>query len=95
MKGRLRAQTFFLSQHNSSQGSGVEPFGGVSSSTLDGFLRSDVQFLQLPRLLSQFKSIDHEKNISSCIARVVALPGTFENCSVGGATKDPCTLILI
>ncbi len=54
-----------------------------------------MQFLQLPRLLSQFQSIDHEKNISSCIARVVALWATYENRSVGGATKDPCTLILI
>ncbi len=54
-----------------------------------------MQFLQLPRLLSQFRSIDHEKNISSCIARVAALWGTFENHSVGGATKDPRTLILI
>jgi hypothetical protein len=62
---------------------------------MDGFLRSDVQFLQLPRLLSQFQSIDHEKNISFCIAQVAALWGTFKNCSVGGATKDPCTLILI
>ncbi len=95
MKGCLRARTFFLSRHNSSRGSCVEPFGGVSSSTLDNFLRSDVQFLQLPRLLSQFRSVDHEKNISSCIARVAALWGTFENCSVGGATKDPHTLILI
>ncbi len=95
IKGRLRARTFFMSWHNSSQSSSVEPFGGVSSSTLDGFLRSDVQFLQLPRLLSQFRSIDHEKNISSCIARVAALRGTYENHSVGGATKDPCTLILI
>jgi hypothetical protein len=95
MKGCLRARTFFMSWRNSSQSSGVEALGGLSSSTLDGFLRSDVQFLQLPRLLSQFRSIDHEKNISSCIARVGALQGTFENCSVGGATKDPCTLILI
>jgi hypothetical protein len=95
MKGHLRAWTFFLSRRNSSRGSGVEPCGGVSSSTLDGFLGSDVQFLQLPRLLSQFRSIDHEKNISSCIAQVSALWGTFENCSVGGATKDPRTLILI
>jgi hypothetical protein len=54
-----------------------------------------VQFLQLPRLLLQFRSIDHEMNIFSCIARVVALWGAFENCSVGGATKDPHTLILI
>ncbi len=54
-----------------------------------------MQFLQLPRLLSQFTYIDHEKSISSCIAQVAALQGTFENCSVGGATKDPCTLILI
>jgi hypothetical protein len=95
MKGCLHAWTFFLSRCNSSRGSGVEPFGGVSSSTLDGFLRSDVQFLQLPRLLSQFRSIDHEKNISSCNAQVAALWGTFENCSAGGATKDPRTLILI
>ena len=84
-----------MSRRNSSRSSGVEPFGGLSSSTLDGFLRSDVQFLQLPRLLSQFRSIDHEKNISSCIAQVAALWGTFENCFVGGATKDPCTLIRI
>ncbi len=54
-----------------------------------------MQFLQLPRLLSQFQSIDHEKNISFCIAGVADLWGTFENCYVGGATKDPCTLILI
>ncbi len=95
MKGCLCAWTFCLSWRNSSQGSGVKPFGGLSSSTLDRFLRSDVQFLQLPRLLSQFNSIDDEKNISSCIARVAALWGTFENRSVGGATKDPRTLILI
>ncbi len=68
MKGRLHAWTFFMSRRNSSQSSGVEPSCGLSSSTLDGFLRSDVQFLQLPRVLSQFRSIDHEKNISSCIA---------------------------
>ncbi len=68
MKGRLRARAFFNSRRNSSQSSGVEPFGGVSSSILDGFLQSDVHFLQLPRLLSQFRSVDHEKNISSCIA---------------------------
>ena len=54
MKGRLRARAFFNSRHSSSQSSGVEPFGGVSRSILDGFLRSDVHFLQLPRLLSQF-----------------------------------------
>jgi len=66
-----------------------------SSSILDGFLRSDVHFLQLSRLLSQFRSVDHEKNISSCIAQVAALRGTFENCSVSGGPKDPCTLILI
>ncbi len=59
MKGCLRSWTFFMSRHNSSRSSGVEPFGGLPSSTLDGFLRSDVQFLQLPRLLSQFRSINH------------------------------------
>ncbi len=75
MKGHLRARTFFMSRRNSSQSSGVELFGGHSSSTLDGFLRSDVQYLQLPRLLSKFRSIDHEKNIYSYIARVLALWG--------------------
>ncbi len=54
-----------------------------------------MHFLWLPRLLSQFQSVDHEKNISSCIARVAALQGTFENRSVPGGPKDPCTLILI
>jgi len=54
-----------------------------------------VHFLQLSRLLSQFRSVDHEKNISSCIAQVAALRGTFENRSVSGGPKDPCTLILI
>ncbi len=54
MKGQLRARAFFNSRRNPGQSSGVEPFGGVSSSILDGFLQSDVHFLQLPRLLSQF-----------------------------------------
>jgi hypothetical protein len=54
MKGCLRARVFFNSRRNSGQSSGVEPFGGVSSSILDRFLQSDVHFLQLPRLLSQF-----------------------------------------
>ena len=80
---------------NSKQSNGVEPFGGLLMSTLDDFLRSDCNYLQLPRLLSKFKSIDHEENISSCIAWVVALWGTFENCPVGGGKLDPCSLILI
>jgi hypothetical protein len=58
-------------------------------------LRSDYDYLQLPRLLSQFKSVDHEKNISSCIAQVVALWGTFESCPVGGGKLNPRSLILI
>ena len=84
-----------MSRRNSQQSSGVEPFGGISDSILDGFLRSDVHFLQLPRLLSQFRSVDHEKNISSCIARVAALWGTFENRSMSGGNLDPRTLVLI
>jgi hypothetical protein len=95
MKGRLRARSFFISRRNSQWSSGVEPFGGISSSILDGFLRSDVHFLQLPRLLSQFWSVDHEKNISLCISRVAALWGIFENRSMSGGGLDPCTLILI
>jgi hypothetical protein len=80
-----------MSRRNSRQSSSVEPFGGLSSSTLDGFLRFDVQFLQLPRLLPQFQSVDHEKNISSCIARVAALQGTFENRLL---VEQPRTLVL-
>jgi hypothetical protein len=64
-------------------------------STLDNFLQSDQNFVQLPRLLSQSQSIDHEKNISSCIAQVAALWGTFENHHVSGGNLDPCQVILI
>ncbi len=95
MKGHLHARSFFISWRNSQWSSGVEPFGGVSSSILDGLLRSDVHFLQLPWLLTQFWLVDHEKNISSCILQVVALQGTFENFSMSGGSLDPCTLILI
>jgi hypothetical protein len=84
-----------MSWHNSKHSNGIEPFGGLLKSTLDDFLRSDRDYLQLQRLLSKFKSIDHEKNISSYIARVVALRGTFENCPVGGGKLNPLSLILI
>ncbi len=84
-----------MSWRNSKQSNGVEPFGGLLKSTLHDFLRSDCNYLQLPRLLSKFTSIEHEKNISSCIARVVALWGMFENCPVGGGKLNSCSLILI
>ena len=85
-----------MSRRNSKRSHGhVEPFGGLLKSTLDDFLRVDHNYLQLPRLLSQFRSIDHEKNISSCIARVAALRGTFDNRSVVGGKLDPRSLILI
>ncbi len=58
-------------------------------------MRSDRNYLQLPRLLSKFTPIDHEKNIFSCIARVAALWGTFENCPVGGGKLNPRSLMLI
>ncbi len=74
----------FMSRHNSKQSNGVEPFGGLLKSILHDFLSSDCDYLQLPGLLSKFKSIDHEKNISSCIAGVAALLGMFESCPVGG-----------
>jgi hypothetical protein len=95
MGRRLQARLFFMSQRNSRQSSGVEPFGGLCKSTLDDFLKSDCDYIQLPRLLSQFKSIDHKKNISSCMAQVAALQGTFENRPVGGGKLDPRSLILI
>ncbi len=63
----VRARAFFWSQRNSKQSNGIEPFGGLLKSTLDDFLRVDRDYLQLSRLLSKFKSIDHQKNISSCI----------------------------
>jgi hypothetical protein len=95
MSRHLHAWSFFVSRHNSKQSNSVEPFGGLLKSTLDDFLRSDHDYLQLPRLLSKFKSIDHEKNICSCIARVAALWGTFENPLVGGGKLNPCSLVLI
>jgi hypothetical protein len=66
MGRRVRARAFFISRRNSKQSNGIEPFGGLLKSTLDDFLRVDCDYLQLTRLLSKFKSIDHEKNISSC-----------------------------
>ena len=84
-----------MSRRNSKQSNGIEPFGGLLKSTLDDFLRVDCDYLQLSRLLSKFKSIDHEKNISSCIARVAALRGMFENRPVGGGKLDPRSVISI
>ena len=95
MGRRVRARAFFKSRRNSKRSNGIEPFGGLLKSTLDDFLRVDRDYLQLSRLLSKFKSIDHEKNISSCIARVAALRGTFENRPVGGGKLDPRSVILI
>jgi hypothetical protein len=71
------------------------PFGGLCQSTLVSFLGHDRDYLQLPRLLSQFQSVDHEKNISSRIARIAALRGTFENRPAVGADLDPRSIILI
>ena len=68
MGRRVRARAFFWSRRYSKRSNGIEPFGGLLKSTLDDFLRVDRDYLQLSRLLSKFKSIDHEKNISSCIA---------------------------
>jgi len=85
-----------MSRRNSKKSHGhVEPFGGLLKSTLDDFLRVDRNHLQLPRVLSKFRSADHEKNISSCIARVAALWGTSDNRPVGGGKLDPHSLILI
>jgi len=95
MGRRVRARAFFKSRRNSKRSNGVEPFGGLLKSTLDDFLRVDRDYFQLSRLLSKFKSIDHEKNISSCIARVMALQGNFENHPVGGGKLDPRSIILI
>jgi hypothetical protein len=95
MSRRSHTWLFFVSQQNSKQSNGVEPFGGLLKSTLDDFVRSDCNYLQLPRLLSKFTSIDHEKNISYCIAQEGALCRTFENYPVGGGKLNLCSLILI
>jgi hypothetical protein len=95
MSRHLRTWSFFMSRHNSKQSNIVKPFGGMLKSPLDYFLRSDCNYLQLPRLLSKFTFIDHEKNISSCIAQVLALWGTFKNHPVGGGKLNPRSLILI
>jgi hypothetical protein len=55
----LDEQTFvrlvvFMSRRNSKQSNSVEPFGGLLKSTFDDFLRSDCNYLQLPRLLLKF-----------------------------------------
>jgi hypothetical protein len=84
-----------MSRRNSKQSNIVEPFGGLPKSTLDDLLRSDCNYIQLPRLLSQFQSNDHEKHISSCIARVLAHWGAFENCTACGGNLDPCSHVLI
>ncbi len=91
----MRAQSFCMSRHDSKQSNGVEPFGGLLKSTLDDFLRSDSNHLQLLKLLSKFTSIDQEKNISSCIAQIAILWGTFENCPVGGGKVNPHSLFEI
>ncbi len=91
----MRARAFYISRRDSKRSNGINPFGGLLKSTLDDFLKVDRDYLQLSRLLSKFKSIDHEKNISSCIARVAALRGTFENRNVGGGNLDPRSVILI
>ncbi len=90
----MRTQSFFVSGHNSKLSNG-KPFGGLLKSTLDDFLRSDCNYLQLPRLLSTFTSIDHEKNISSCIGQVAAIWGVFENCPVSSGKFNLRYLILI
>jgi hypothetical protein len=95
MSRHLRAWLSFMPRRNSKQSNGVEPFVGLLKSTLDDFLRSDCDYLQLPKLLSKFISIDHEKSISPCIARVADLWGMFENCPVSGGKLDPRSLILI
>ncbi len=94
MNNQLQPQSFFFCRQNLKQSSGVERFGRLLMSTLDNFLQSDQNFVLL-RLLSQFWSVDHEKNIFSYIAQVAALWGTFENCPVSGGTLDPHHLILI
>jgi hypothetical protein len=89
MSRGLRAWLFFISWRNSKQSNSVEPFDGLLKLTLDDFLRSDCDYLQLPRLLSKLTSIDHKKNIFSYIARVAALRGAFKNCPVGGGKLNP------
>ncbi len=54
MSRRLHTQSFFMPRRNSKQSNGVELLSELLKSTLDDFLRSDCNYLQLQRLLSKF-----------------------------------------
>jgi hypothetical protein len=53
MNRRLRARSFFRARSHPVK-EGCAPFGGLCRSTLISFLGHDRDYLQLPRLLSQF-----------------------------------------
>jgi hypothetical protein len=67
---------------------------------LDGFCDGHKDFLQLYRLMSTFSTVDHVKNVQSCVNRVNTLHGTYggtyENqSSFSTGLQNPKSLILI
>ena len=79
-KGQSHAQDFFSSARLTKFGNGLRsvrrPYVELSKPTLDGFC-NERDFLQVFRLLSTFRTIDHVENVQLCLARISALGSTF------------------
>jgi len=77
----MRAHKFFSSACLSKFGQGLcsvrQPYVGLSKPTLDGFCDGHKDFLQLYRLMSTVSTVDHVKNVQSCVNRVNTLRGTY------------------
>jgi hypothetical protein len=77
----LRAHVFFSSAHLIKFDNDLclvcQPYFGLSTPTLDGFCKGK-DFLQLFCLLSAYCTMDHEKNVQSCLARINMMHGSYE-----------------
>jgi hypothetical protein len=103
-KGRSRAQDFFSSARLTKFGNGLRsvrrPYVDLSKPTLDGFCEGK-DFLQVFRLLSTFRTLDHNKNVQSCLARINAMHGSYggtyqkSQCPHMDDPLDPKTTMLI
>jgi len=88
-KGRSRARNFFSFARITKFGNGLRsmrrPYVDLTKPTLDGFCEGK-DFLQVFRLLSTFRTLDHNKNVQSCLARINAT-----HCFYGGTyQKSQC-----
>ena len=70
-RGRLRDHKFFPSARLSKFGQGLRsihrPYVGLSAPILDGFCDGHKDFLQVYRLNPTFSTVDHVKNVQSCV----------------------------